>query len=547
MDRSHYCFTCGKVCSAEELDCCNELVHDIDSDDLYSPPNNETQQYQDTKDDKTKLLEFALKIIQKVFVSSSDSSQFYGLVDIDGHKETINLNSNHAISWLKVRYFEAKEKFHGIKMYESVIGLIRDQALFSKNIEPTSISKRVYSDNESIFIDLGNPDWKLVKIATDTCCIVEHGIDTPIFARGKSQSRIPEPNFEYNGNPIEEFCKLVRMSTDSVFPIHLMSMFLSHISSPMIVIIGQEDSAKSDRSALIKMLVDPSGEKLDEQLGQFGRNDDDLNVRFANNYMVVFDNLSDITAEQSDTLCKAVTGASYSKRQNYSDADEVILKFQRKIILNGISVNIEHSDLTRRSIHYITERIPQDQKLTRSQVMKQFKAILPELYGQIFDVLSIAIEYYDEVIETVQEIPGMAEFAIWGECISRALGVESGVFLSDYAHRLESNSDMLNENNCIVSFFEHTFENISETEITYQNGKWFGLLESFATSEGIDKKSRNYPKSSSQLKPWINRSKPLLHQHHWEVKFEKNTTHKEFTKNATLMTVKKTITQESLN
>jgi hypothetical protein len=106
---------------------------------------------------------------------------------------------------------------------------------------------------------------------------------------------------------------------------------------------------------------------------------------------------------------------------------------------------------------------------------------------------------------------------------------------------------MLNENNCIVSFFEHTFENISETEITYQNGKWFGLLESFATSEGIDKKSRNYPKSSSQLKPWINRSKPLLHQHHWEVKFEKNTTHKEFTKNATLMTVKKTITQESLN
>ncbi len=111
MDRSHYCFTCGKVCSAEELDCCNELVHDIDSDDLYSPPNNETQQYQDTKDDKTKLLEFALKNIQKVFVSSSDSSQFYGLVDIDGHKETINLNSNHAISWLKVLYFWAILKF----------------------------------------------------------------------------------------------------------------------------------------------------------------------------------------------------------------------------------------------------------------------------------------------------------------------------------------------------------------------------------------------------------------------------------------------------
>ena len=337
------------------------------------------------------------------------------------------------------------------------------------------------------------------------------------------------------------------MDNDSVFPIHLMSMFLAHISTPMIVIIGQEDSAKSDRSALIKMLVDPSGDKLDEQLGQFGRNDDDLNVRFSNNYMVVFDNLSDITPEQSDTLCKAVTGASYSKRKNYSDADEIILKFQRKIILNGISVNIEHSDLARRTIHYLTDRIPQEQKLTRSQVLGKFKEILPALYGQIFGILSDAMAFYDDVIENIQEIPGMAEFAVWGECISRAMGMESGVFLSNYAQRLKSNSDILNESNCIIPFLEHTFENIDESEITYQNGKWFALLESFATSEGVDKKSRNYPKSSAQLKVWINRSKPLLYQHHWEVTFEKNTSHNEFTKNATLMIVKRTINQESLN
>ncbi len=545
MDRSHYCFDCQEVLESEKLDVCNDLGHDIDVDDQYKPANNDVE-LRESKDDKDKLLSFAEKNIKKVYVSSNDSSQFYGIVEVDGHKESINLNSNHAIAWLKVRYHEATEKFHSHEMYENVISLIRDKASFNTDVEPTPISKRIYSDNKSIYVDLASPDWKLVKITTDDCRLVDHGDNTPIFSRSKSQSRMIEPNFEYTGEPLDEFTKLVRMENEPTFKEHLICEFFAHVPTPAIVIIGQEDSAKSDRSALIKMLVDPSGDKLDEQLGQFGRNDDDLNVRFANNYMAVFDNLSDITPEQSDTLCKAVTGASYSKRQNYSDADEIVLKFQRKIILNGISVNIEHSDLVRRTINYFTERIPSNEKLTRSQVMEEFKEILPDLYGQIFFVLSEAMQHYDDVLENTTEIPGMVEFAIWGECISRALGNEEGLFLTKYSEKLSNNSDLLNENNCIISFLENTFDGQNATEIIYQNGKWFNLLESYATSDGVDKKSRNYPKSSAQLKSWINRSKPLLHQHHWEVTFEKNTAHNQFTKNATLMKVRKTIQQESL-
>jgi hypothetical protein len=546
MDRTHWCSFCEKICSIEELEeiCSKNHYNDIDFEDQYTPLNYDVELKEST-DDKDKLLSFAEKNIKQVFVSSSDSSQFYALVDVNEHKETINLNSNNAIDWLKVRYHEATDKFHGNEMYDNVISLIRAKASFSNDKEPTSIGKRVHSDNDSIYIDLGNPDWKLVKITADECILVDHGDDTPIFARSKSQSRMTEPNFEFTGNPLEEFTKLVRMDNEPIFKEHLISEFLAHVPTPIVVIIGQEDSAKSDRSALIKMLVDPSGDKLDEQLGQFGRNDDDLNIRFANNYLAVFDNLSDITPEQSDSLSKAVTGASYSKRQNYSDADEIVLKFQRKIVLNGISVSVEHSDLVRRCINYFTERIPSEQKLTRSQVMDRFKEILPDLYGQIFFVLSEAITHYDIVVEDTKTIPGMATFAIWGEAISRALGNTEGEFLKNYSAKLEHNSDLLNENNCIIPFLEHTFED-NTAEITYQNGKWFNLLESYAVSEGIDKKSRNYPKSSAKLKAWVNRSKPLLDQYHWEIKFEPNTSHKEFTKNATLMTVRKIIQQENL-
>jgi len=138
----------------------------------------------------------------------------------------------------------------------------------------------------------------------------------------------------------------------------------------------------------------------------------------------------------------------------------------------------------------------------------------------------------------------MADFAIWGECISIVLGSKKGQFLADYKSRLKSNSDLLNENNCIISFLEHVFEGKTETEIINSNGRWYGELERFADDENIDRKSRNFPKGANFLRSWIERSKPLLHQHNFEVSFESNTTHNEFTKHATLMKVKRKKSQQ---
>jgi len=68
-------------------------------------------------------------------------------------------------------------------MYDSVISLIKAQAKYSKAVEPTSVNKRICSDNDSIYLDLGNPDWKLVKITSDGTSIVEHGKNSPTFSR----------------------------------------------------------------------------------------------------------------------------------------------------------------------------------------------------------------------------------------------------------------------------------------------------------------------------------------------------------------------------
>ena len=549
MDRSHWCFDCSRMVNVEDQSFCKEYKHDIDFEDEFRPGNQElglpTPQKR-SKDEKHNLVEFASKNILDVIISDTDSSQIFGLIEINDHKEVLNLGTNQAVEWLTSQYYTQSEEFHGHDMYEQVLNLIRSKARFNRSIKHEAINKRVASDKDSCYIDLGNDEFKLVKIDSNEVKIVDHSERTPKFSRSKSQTVMPTPTLLIEDSPLEEFAKLVRMEDDKIFLPHLITMLLPHIATPIMFITGQEDSAKSIRSALIKKLIDPSGNKLEEQLGSFGRNTDDISVHFANNYLSVFDNVSYISHENSDTLCKAITGSSYSKRKNYEDSEEVILKYQRKIILTGIGVNIEHSDLARRTIHYFTKRITQQERKTVDEVNEKFKSIQSQVLGQICNVMQQAYKIYPDVSKEIKEIPGMADFAIWGECISRALGRESNDFITTYKARLEENSQLLNENNCIIPFIESEFSGTDQQEITYQVGMWHGKLSSFAERENYDTKAKSFPKGSGQLRGYVDRSKPLLDEAEFEIKFTKNTDNKNFTKGSILMTVRRTKKQECI-
>ena len=512
---------------------------------LRKDKSKEDRPERKVRDAKTEVLSYANTSVHEILNSATDSGKYYAKVRINDHYELLDLDSKDAISWLKSSYYSQAQEFYGDEVYQNVLSLIKSTARFNERIQPTQVNKRIASDDTACYIDLATPDFKLVKISADELKIVNHGDNTPYFTRSKNQSRIPEPTFYTESNPLERFLKLVRMENDSIFPIHLIASFLSHIPTPIFFISGQEGSAKTTRSSLIKKVIDPSGENIRDQVGSFGRNADDWSVTFANNYLIGFDNVSHITEDQSDKLCKAVTGDNYPKRVNYTDAEEIVLKYQRKIILSGIGLSIEHSDLVRRIIHYSTSGISNQQRITLGNIINEYKSIQTELLGFICNTLQQAYRLYPQVSKEITELPDMADFAVWGECISQALGNEPKKFLADYESRRESTNEILNEGNCIISFLENMFSGTDSTEIVNQSGYWFGKLEQFATENGYDKKSRNYPKSSNKLRSWIERSKSLLDQAGYTVTFESKTTRKGFSKNSTLMIVKKA-KQESL-
>ncbi len=72
---------------------------------------------------------------------------------------------------------------------------------------------------------------------------------------------------------------------------------------------------------------------------------DEIVQALDHHFMPIFDNLRELQNWQSDILCQASTGGSFTKRQLYTDTEDVISSFVRPIVLTGINLPTVAPDL----------------------------------------------------------------------------------------------------------------------------------------------------------------------------------------------------------
>jgi len=76
---------------------------------------------------------------------------------------------------------------------------------------------------------------------------------------------------------------------------------------PVIVLSGEQGSAKSTFSAILRALLDPNTAPL----RALPREDRDLFIAASNGHVLAFDNVSGLPAWISDTLCRLATGGGF--------------------------------------------------------------------------------------------------------------------------------------------------------------------------------------------------------------------------------------------
>jgi hypothetical protein len=247
----------------------------------------------------------------------------------------------------------------------------------------------------------------------------------------------------------EVLTSLLRYFNSGDFPISLLpTFFVDKHAQPIVCFTGAAGSAKTTFQSVIKRLVDPTaGEKINMR--------DDKNdwvTLWDKFYVLDFDNVRDIRANEADMLSRAVTGGSIIRRTLYTTSDVSIFSGKLRILMNGIRPEpSQFNDLLDRMLIVDMERITPEKRLSEEKFWEEIDDLLPEARYVCLDVAARA--YKNMWAAKHKRLPRLGEFARLADAITVELGVaddelvEPGVFIEWYFKKISETANIGIEDN----------------------------------------------------------------------------------------------------
>jgi hypothetical protein len=195
---------------------------------------------------------------------------------------------------------------------------------------------------------------------------------------------------------------------------------------PLLAISGEQGSAKTVLSKLLRALVDPNMAPV----RALPREERELMIAANNGYLLAFDNVSGLSPWLSDALCRLASGGSFAVRQLYTDDEEVLFKAARPTVLNGIEDIIGRSDLADRAIFLTLAPIGEEQRRSETELWREFEVARPAILGALLDAAAQGLRAVGSV--HLARLPRMADFALWATACEAALW-PAGTFARAYA------------------------------------------------------------------------------------------------------------------
>jgi hypothetical protein len=367
---------------------------------------------------------------QGVQLFHDDQGQGYVLIllkgkDVADRSEFYKIRSTSFRRWLRRQYLLNKGTVPGAQAVNDAIETIEGFAEFSGElIEPRL---RIGSFHGTIWIDLGRDEWEPVIVNDAEWAVISGAIaDAVHFVRPKGMLPLPVPE---PGGSIEELRTFLNLSSEKDF-ILIVAWLLGALrpTGPyaVLVLLGEQGSAKSTTARLLKSLIDPTSAVF----RSYPREERDLVISASNSWVLNFDNLGGLPSWMSDALCRISTGGGFCTRQLFTDREEIIFNDTRPIILNGITDIVHRHDLIDRCIFVTLPPIPDQRRKLEKELNESFIKAQPRILGALLDSVSMAIRNRSNV--KLDSRPRMADFAEWIVAAEPALPWKPGAFLDAY-------------------------------------------------------------------------------------------------------------------
>lgn len=429
----------------------------------------------------------------------------YATLPAGDHREHWPVGSRAMRQWLAARYYVARQRGPGAQALQEAVDALAGRALYAGPKYP--VFTRLAHTTESIYLDLADPDWRAIEVTPTGWRIVEN---PPVrFRRPRGALPLPAP---VGGGDIGELREYMNVGTEDDWRL-LVSWLVGALRPtgpyPILVLQGEQGSAKSSAARLLRGLVDPNIAPVRAA----PRDERDLMIAARNGWFVAFDNLSTVPDWLSDALCRIATGGGFATRTLYADTEETIINAQRPIILNGIDDLVHRDDLRDRALVLHLPVIPDEKRRDERTLHQQYEVARPLILGALLDAVSMALYRQDSI--RLGALPRMADFAIWVSAAEPALPWPEGAFLTTYTgSRLEQAAEAA----------EYDLVAGAVRALVNKGGIWTGtaaaLLEQLnELTDEQTRRSRGWPTTPRALGNRLRRIAPMLRAVGVEVEF----------------------------
>lgn len=428
---------------------------------------------------------------------------------IGGMYKVSKLHSRSFKTWFMKLYWDENKKSLSTDAFNTALDVLEG------NIRASSSKKQLYNRiahiNDELWYDLADSNGQAVRVAMSGWNIE---IPPTLFKRYEHHKEQFSPERDGDAKLLLKYVN-IQEKHQLLFLVYMISCFINGFPHPLLLVHGPQGSAKSTLSKILRAVIDPS--KI--EVAGFPRSSEDLVQLASHNSFIIFDNVSKLSLRDSDILCKIVTGSSFAKRKLYTDDDDHIIRVQGCVGLNGINLVGTQPDLLERSIIIELEALDPKKRKQEKELWKEFQSDLPKILGGIFDVLSNALIYVENI--EIKKLPRMADFAQWGEAISIALGFEENAFIQAFEENANVQHSVVLEDDLVAVLTQKLME--CQDRWNGSATLYFTSLKEIADESGIDLKAEyGYPRTASSLSKRLKRIEPNLRSIGISVRWEKS-------------------------
>ena len=168
------------------------------------------------------------------------------------------------------------------------------------------VNVRIAEHEGRIYLDLADQAWRAVEIGPEGWRV---NAEPPVrFRRPTGMLPLPMPR---PGGTLDQLTSLLnRPAQDGLVTTWLLAALCHGGPYPLLVIAGEQGSAKTALSKILRALVDPNVAPV----RSLPREERDLFIAANNGHVLAFDNLSALAPWLSDALCRLASGGSFAVR-----------------------------------------------------------------------------------------------------------------------------------------------------------------------------------------------------------------------------------------